>query len=151
MFHHRQSLTAVRSGRSKGACWTVASGSLWVQNPRDWHPNMFFCCHRLQPACVGIEGTCSSIGLPRSKGHKASAQILANGTASRACRWKSPILSPLPEGYPDGVRAVLREAHLLLGFFFSSGCSYWQWLLFNFLQNIRWHLFVCFWPWGVST
>ena len=83
--------------------------------------------------------------------HKASAQILANGTTSRACRWKSPILSPLPEGYPDGVRAVPREAHLLLGFFFSSGCSYWQWLLFNFLQNIRWHLFVCFWPWGVST
>lgn len=90
--------------------------------------------------------------------HRASKLQRSQGQCPSLSQWNSfqglsleePRSKSASRGYPDGVRAVPREAHLLLGFF-SSGCSYWQWLLFNFLQNIRWLSFVCFWPWGVST
>lgn len=56
-FHFHWNPTAVRGFHPKCLRWAVASGSLQVKNPRDWHPSVTTGCSQQMCGCVGIEAT----------------------------------------------------------------------------------------------
>ena len=98
----------MRSFSPKRLYWAVASGSLQVKSPRDWHPAWL-------PAATGCsqQRVCvwalrpPQLHRPRKHcGHKASPWPQLAEQLPVLVVERSPILRRLPERHTEGVRAV---------------------------------------------